>query len=202
MQQSHSAEKNNLYRYRLPDGFSELIEGVGSTFLKARKESFEYGAMSASEFAAVLGVKRETLSRIDNDRRLPAYSTLRRYLDLLGLDIDAIAKEGDSARATIPDYPELFSELGAALDVGRKDLGLTLRQLEEHTGISHSQLSRITRGQFKGGKHVEVKYFDGVRDPDDNSGMLAWFTHPMLDYLSEIGGFRRDLGARLHDLDE
>ena len=150
--------------------------------------------MSPAEFADVLGVKRETLSRIDNDRKLPSYKTLSRYLDLLDMELDAVAHKGDSSRAPIPDFPEVCLQLGEALETGREKEGLTLRQLEEHTGISYSQLSRLTRGQFKGGRHVKVKYFDGNREFDDDT--LAWFTHPMLDYLSEIGGFRRDLGRR------
>ena len=150
--------------------------------------------MSPTEFADVLGVKRETLSRIDNDRKLPSYRTLRRYLDLLDMDLDAVAQQGVSSKPTIPEYPDVCLQLGEALETGREKEGLTLRQLEEHTGISYSQLSRLTRGQFKGGKHVETKYLDGNREFDADT--LARFTHPMLDYLSEIGGFRRDLGRR------
>ena len=194
MQQSHKAASKKSYRYRLPEGYSGLIDGVGSILRKARAESSQYGAMSPAEFADVLGVKRETLSRIDNDRKLPSYKTLSRYLDLLDMELDAVAHKGDSSRAPIPDFPEVCLQLGEALETGREKEGLTLRQLEEHTGISYSQLSRLTRGQFKGGRHVKVKYLDGNREFDDDT--LAWFTHPMLDYLSEVGGFRRDLGRR------
>ena len=169
-----------------------LVDGVGSTLRKAREESLEYGAMSVTEFAEKLGIKRETLSRIDNDRKQPSYRTLDRYLALLEMDFDIVAQEGEGAGT--PEYPEVCIHLGEALNAGREAKKLTLRQLSEHTGISYSQLSRLTRGQFKGGKHVKVKYFDGNREFDQNT--LAWFSHPMLDYLSEIGGFRRDLGRR------
>lgn len=194
MQQSHKPAKKNLYRYRLPEGYSGLIDGVGSTLREARGKFPDYKSMSSAEFANVLGVKRETLSRIDNDRTLPSYRILRRYLGLLDMDLDAVGQKGDGPGPSIRDYPEVCLQLGEALDAGRKMEDLTLRQLSEHTGISYSQLSRLTRGHFKGGKHVEVKYFDGNRNFDVHT--LAWFTHPMLDYLSEVGGFRRDLGRR------
>lgn len=194
MQQSHKSSKKNLYRYRLPKGYSGLIDGIGSTLREARGRSPDYGAMSSAEFATALGVKRETLSRIDNGRTLPSYQILCRYLDLLDMDLDAVAKKGGRVGPSIPDYPEVCLQLGEALDAGRKAEDLTLRQLSEYTGISYSQLSRLARGHFQGGKHVEVKYFDGTREFDDDT--LVWFTHPMLDYLSELGGFRRDLGRR------
>lgn len=40
--------------------------------------------------------------------------------------------------------------LGAQMRRTRKNLGLTLMNLTEQTGVSHSQISRIERGLFKG----------------------------------------------------
>lgn len=197
MQQGHkgqSGARKKSYRYRLPEGYSGLIDGVGDILRRARARSPDCSAMSPSHFAALLEVRRETLSRIDNGKKLPSYRTLQKYLDLLDMDFDDVAQKCEYPGPFIPDYPEVCIQLGEALDAGRKAKELTLRQLSEHTGISYSQLSRLTRGQFKGGKHVEVKYIDGHRKFDSDT--MAWFTHPMLDYLSEIGGFRRDLGRR------
>lgn len=124
----------------------------------------------------------------------PAFRTLFRYLDLLGLELDEVANKDGRPRAPVPDYPDVCWELGQALDAGRKQERLTLRELSEHTGISYSQLSRLTRGQFKGGRHVEVSYFDGHREFDEDT--LVSFTHPVLHFLSKLGGFLRDTGKR------
>lgn len=197
MQQDHKTRTDALRKplnYRLPEGFSGLRNDVGHYLCEVRQQSEEYGAMSPKQFAAVLEIRRETLSRIDHDRQWPAFRTLFRYLDLLGLELDEVANKDGRPRAPIPDYPDVCWELGQALDAGRKQERLTLRDLSEHTGISYSQLSRLTRGQFKGGRNVEVSYVDGQREFDADT--LVWFTHPVLDYLSELGGFLRDIGKR------
>lgn len=46
--------------------------------------------------------------------------------------------------------PEEALVLGAQMRLARKRLGLTLLDLTEQTGVSHSQISRIERGLFKG----------------------------------------------------
>lgn len=83
--------------------------------------------MSPKQFAAVLEIRRETLRRIDHDRQWPAFRTLFRYLDLLGLELDEVANKGGRPRAPVPDYPDVCWELGQALDAGCKQERLTLR---------------------------------------------------------------------------
>lgn len=53
--------------------------------------------------------------------------------------------------------PEEAAALGAQMRRTRKKLGLTLLNLTAQTGVSHSQISRIERGLFKGAsKNVQI----------------------------------------------
>lgn len=183
-------------RARLPKGFSALKDDVGKTLRAARDESAEYGAMTAEEFAKCVGISRQTLSSIENGKRWPSYSTLERIMLLLSIEYDAIAFKEPSDRAPIPDYPDVCAVLGCALREGRIKRKLNLRQLSVLTGISVSQLSRIERGQFSRGKYVELKFFDGVKEIDDDT--IVRFTHPELDALAASGGYDRDLGTRVY----
>jgi transcriptional regulator with XRE-family HTH domain len=65
--------------------------------------------------------------------------------------------------ATSYRNPEEAAALGARIQLARKNLGLTLLNLTERTGVSHSQISRIERGMFKGAsKNVQIlcKFLD------------------------------------------
>ena len=47
--------------------------------------------------------------------------------------------------------------LGAGIRRARRNLGKTLTDLSSQTGVSHSQISRIERGQFKSqSKNVQI----------------------------------------------
>lgn len=53
--------------------------------------------------------------------------------------------------------PKEAVALGAQMRLARKNLALTLLNLTERTGVSHSQISRIERGLFKGAsKNVQI----------------------------------------------
>ena len=53
--------------------------------------------------------------------------------------------------------PEEAVALGAQMRIARKKLGLTLTELAGRTGVSHSQISRVERGLFKGAsKNVQI----------------------------------------------
>jgi transcriptional regulator with XRE-family HTH domain len=53
--------------------------------------------------------------------------------------------------------PKEAVALGARIRHARKKLGLTLLNLTTRTGVSHSQISRIERGLFKGtSKNVQI----------------------------------------------
>lgn len=58
-----------------------------------------------------------------------------------------------------PSYrnPDDAVVLGERLRRTRKNSGMTLKELNTATGVSHSQISRIERGQFKGeSKNVQI----------------------------------------------
>ena len=197
MQQRHRCRNSRLkdsIRYRLPVGFSGLRPDLGSYLRDLRLASAEYGNMTQREFAKVLEVSRETLNRIENGAQWPSYDTIVRYLALLYIEFEDVAYKSTRSEGFLPQYPDVCYELGKALDEGRILEGLTLRKLQEHSGISYSQLSRLTRGHFKGGRHVKV--VAGNDTEKFSSDIRIWFTHPMLAYLSEVGGFMPDLGRR------
>jgi transcriptional regulator with XRE-family HTH domain len=53
--------------------------------------------------------------------------------------------------------PKEAVALGARIRLARKKFGLTLENLTKQTGVSHSQISRIERGLFKGAsKNVQI----------------------------------------------
>ena len=59
--------------------------------------------------------------------------------------------------ATSYKDPKEAVALGAQMRYARKKLGFTLQNVTEQTGISHSQISRIERGLFKGtSKNVQI----------------------------------------------
>lgn len=103
---------------------------------------------------------------------------------------------GESSLKGIPDYPDQCAQLGDALRDGRRTKKLKLRQLAEYTGVSFSQLSRIERGLFQRGRYIEVVFYDGVEEFDEDT--IVRFTHPVLTYLAELGGYDSDIGRRVH----
>lgn len=184
------------YRYRLPEGFVALKNNVGELLRDAREASFEYGETPRREFAQLVGVSRETLSRIENGARLPSYRTLMEIMGLLRIDWSHIAIEGTSSKKPIRETPETCCQLGEALRAGRKSAELNLRQLAERTGMSAAQLSRIEHGLFKRGRHIEIVSGEGETKFDDCT--IVRFTHPVLEHLAELGGYDSDIGRRLH----
>ena len=179
---------------RLPEGFARLSDDIGKRLREIRLASDDYGKMTMQEFADEIGISRETLSRVESGVRFPTYSTLEAIMGALNIEWHHIAYRGTGQRKQIPEYPEVCADVGNALRAGRKSEGLTLRDAEALTGISSSQLSRIERGQFERGGHVEIRFFDGVREFDYDT--KVGFTHPALEVLAEIGGYDFSLGKR------
>tara|TARA_B100001057_G_scaffold214636_2_gene214974 strand:+ start:351 stop:923 length:573 start_codon:yes stop_codon:yes gene_type:complete len=184
------------YRYRLPEGFVALKSTVGELLRDAREASFDYGEMPRREFAQLVGISRETLSRIENGARWPSYSTLVEIMGVLSIEWSQIAIKGTSSKTPIRETPEVCCQLGEALRAGRKSAKLNLRQLAEHTGTSAAQLSRIENGLFVRGGHIEIVPGEGNTTFDDCT--IVRFTHPVLEYLAELGGYDSDIGRRLH----
>ena len=198
MQQRHRCEVTFLqkaYRYRLPEGFVALKNNVGELLRNAREASFEYGEMPRREFAQLVGVSRETLSRIENGARWPSYRTLMEIMGLLRIEWSHIAIKGTSLKKPIRATPEVCCQLGEALRAGRESAELTLRQLAERTGISAAQLSRIENGLFVRGGHIEILPGEGKKRFDDCT--IVRFTHPVLEYHAQLGGYDSDIGRRL-----
>ena len=184
----------NSYRYRLPEGFSELRNNVGEILREAREASTDFGKMPKKQFAHRVGIARETLSRIENGERWPSYSTLAEMIGLLPIEWDDIAIATKTSCNAIPSYPDECAELGEALRRGRKKEDLTLREVADLTGLSVSQLSRTERGLFTRGRFVEVIFYDGVKTFDSDA--IVRFTHPKLKELAERGGYDSEIGRR------
>lgn len=180
----------------MPEGFVALKNNVGALLRDAREASFEYGETPRREFAQLVGVSRETLSRIENGTRWPSYRTLVEIMGVLSIEWSHIAIKGTSSRKPIRERPEVCCQLGEALRAGRKAAKLNLRQLAEHTGTSAAQLSRIENGLFVRGGHIEIVPGEGITKFDDCT--IVRFTHPVLEYLAELGGYDSDIGRRLH----
>ena len=191
------------FRYRLPDEFLGLKPNVGAILRRARKTSAEHGEMSMEAFASMVGLPRETLSRIENDHRWPSIETLTKLMACLELRYEDVADIDPNFRLDVrEDTPQDLksrNDLGNALRIGRRNIqfdgekrGMSLKQLSEHTGISESQISRIERSLSGGSKRVGKKFADGNKELDEDT--IFWFTHPVLEYLSELGGYERTLG--------
>ena len=178
----------------MPEGSSGLRNNVGELLREAREASPDFGKMPRKQFAHRVGISRETLSRIENGKRWPSYSTLAEIIGLLRIEWDHFALAARTSTNSIPSYPDACAELGKALRRGRAAENLTLRDVAELTGLSGSQLSRIEHGLFTRGRFIEVLFYDGVKTFDSDT--IVRFTHPKLRELAERGGYDSDIGRR------
>ena len=172
---------------RLPEGFRAFKKGLGPKLKRMRRTSDDHGGKSQERFAKIIGIRRETLSRIENGRELPSPNTMAALMQELNFDWGDIAVKGRSSKPARIESPENLGILGQALRIGRKKEKITLEELSERTGISASQLSRMERGQCLRGGHFVIVWPDGERDPDDE--VQCRYTHPELRRLAQIGGF-------------
>lgn len=172
-------------RMRLPEGFAELRHDLGAIIRCGRLAYATNGGLSQAEMAELVGISRETLSRIESGRRWPSYDTLERIIGLFGLEWEAVAMKGKSVRPFRHYGPECLQDLGSALRAGRLQEGLSLRILAEQTGISYSQLSRIERAESTRSRVIHALVDSGSGKIDDETTFQ--FTHPELDRLAERG---------------
>ena len=136
------------YRYRLPEGFVALKNNVGELLRDARDASFEYGEMPRREFAQLVGVSRETLSRIENGARWPSYRTLMEIIGLLRIEWSHIAIKGASSKKPIRATPEVCCQLGEALTAAA--LAIVRTGLTGDAGLEHRA------GGLDAGAHAEA----------------------------------------------
>ena len=81
-------------RMLLPEGFCALRENLGE-IIRERRLKYEGGAgLSQQELADIAGIRRESLSRIENGRRWPSYDALYRIMEVFDLEWHHIAHAG------------------------------------------------------------------------------------------------------------
>lgn len=110
-------------------------------------------------------------------------------------------------RAPVMSFaPNRYTGIGGSVEPGESYDEAALRELEEETGITHSQLTnfrQIATFTFKGGdgtywdKGYETAYFDAVYNteelPDCNEGDLEWIDYDQLDQFDIINDTREAL---------
>ncbi|WP_369815862.1 helix-turn-helix domain-containing protein [Erythrobacter sp. QSSC1-22B] len=169
----------------LPRGFSELRHDLGVIIRRHRLAHGSDGGLSQAEMAQLIGISRETLSRIESGCRWPSYDTLDKIIGLFEVEWDVVAIKGASDRPSRHHAPDCRQDLGLALRAGRLHERLSLRALAERTGISYSQLSRIERAESTRSRVVDTRVDSGSGKIDDDTTFQ--FTHPELARLAEKG---------------
>ncbi len=134
---------------RLPIGYSVLRSDLGRVVRAERKKR----RIKQDVLAGDVGIRRATLSYIENDKQLPGPRVLDALIRELELDWDDFADKGEALRP-----PLVFEEgtrgraldrLGSDICRRRKAERLSLRNLGKRLRISAAQLSRIERGQVR-----------------------------------------------------
>jgi len=131
---------------RLPSGYSNLRRGLGKTIRAARKTL----NLKQEALAADVGIRRETLSRIETGKQVPRLQALDVLVAELDIDWDEIAERGS------PFCPPLIFQEGTRgdelVEIGREIRlrrgSASLRTLSKRLGLSAAQLSRLERGQI------------------------------------------------------
>ena len=168
----------------LPAGFAELRRDLGAIIRRRRMEHERGRGLRQAEVADLIGIARESLSRIESGRRSPSYDTLYEIMGLFDLEWHDVAIKGESSRPARRYATENRQDLGAALRAGRIEEGLSLQALAEKVGISCSQLSRIERAQSTRSRVLEILP-DG--DPQLNDDPVFQFRDAEFARLAEIG---------------
>lgn len=172
-------------RMRLPRGFTELRHDLGAIIRRRRLGYGRNGGLSQARMAELIGISRETLSRIESGRRWPSYDTLDKIIGLFDLEWDVVAIEGACDRPSRHHAPDCRQDLGSALRAGRLQEGLSLRALADRIGICHSQLSRIERSESIRSGVLDTLVDSGSGKIDDDT--VFEFNHPELARLAEKG---------------
>ena len=189
MQNRHIAKSRTMKKVRmlLPKGFCALRENLGD-IIRERRLAYESGTgLSQQELADIAGIRRESLSRIENGRRWPSYDALYRIMGELNLEWHDIAHKGASESPARLYAPERRQDLGSALRAGRLAEKLTLEELATRTGHSASQLSRIERSQSIRSGLLEMVDPGKPAKAGEESDPVFQFIHPELSRLVKSG---------------
>lgn len=174
-------------RMLLPDGFCALRDDLGEIIYMRRKAHDGGGGLSQQGLANIAGIRRESLSRIENGHRWPSYDALYRIMDVLDLEWHELAHKGPSERPARFYAPERRQNLGSALRTGRHMEMLTLKDLARRTGLSVSQLSRIERSQSISSRLLERIDTGKPVGPGEVADPVFSFIHPELARLAAVG---------------
>ena len=174
-------------RMLLPDGFCALRDNLGVIIRMRRKAHEGGGGLSQQGLADIAGIRRESLSRIENGHRWPSYDALYRIMDVLDLEWHELAHKGPSERPARLYAPDRRQDLGSALRAGRQKEELTLGELARKTGLSVSQLSRIERSQSISGRLLERIDTGNPVGAAEVAEPVFRFVHPELARLAAVG---------------
>lgn len=167
---------------RLPREYLELKSDLGEKLRDARRQAGRAGWTQA-RLAAEIGIRRETLSRIESGETSPSCETVCKIIGVreLLLEWDDLANRGGPSGRSLRHFEETnLMDLGENLRAGRRKSGLSLRALADATGICTSQLSLAERGQLRHSKLHELFR--------EEAGQESYrFKHALLNELSHAG---------------
>ncbi len=134
----------------IPGGYSRLRPDLGDRLKSARRER----RLKQEALADLVGVVRETISKIENGRepRPHVLDALMTALDLEWLDV-AEAGFNPSPRPFIDGARgDWVCMLGRRLREQRREENASLRNAAKRSGLSAAQLSRVERGLVRRSK--------------------------------------------------
>lgn len=170
---------------RLPRGYIALRVDLGDILRAARRGDAgrDFGHKQET-LAALVGISRITLSRIERGRATPRMDTLNRLMAAFDLKTVDVAVRGQGATPALLAADTIRADkeadLGAALRDWRRELGLSLAVVVAAAGVSASQLSRIERGQSRYSRWFAWHPDDTHLHEDDRRRV---FVNPVLDSL-------------------
>ena len=135
----------------------------------------------------MVGVTRETISRIETGAELPAPATADKLLAILGKEWGVIGVEGIAENHRpfhANERGKWLVAMGESLKRGREKEGLKLREVARACHLSMAQLSRIERGQITRSRVILEK-----REHKDQpfGDRAVWFKDEELIRLEEVG---------------
>lgn len=187
MQQRHNfvevrVARRDQSRMRLPVGYSHLRQDLGAILAKERKSR----RLKQEAFADDLGIRRETLSRIETGRVWPLPETLDRFLRLFEWDWDKVAEKGRAKASRRFDgswHGERIKAFGEAVRAARRARRLSLRAVSEKSALSPAQISRLERGEL-GRSRIILDHPDDAPLPKEDRRIVVTD-----GFLSELAGY-------------
>lgn len=172
-------------RMRLPVGFSRLRQDLGAILADERRSR----RLKQEALAHDLGIRRETLSRIETGREWPLPETLDGFLRVFEWDWDKVAEKGGAVASRRFDgswHGERIKALGGAVRAGRRARKLSLRAVAERSVLSPAQISRLERGEL-GRSRAILDHPDDAELPKEERRIVV-----ADGFLSELADIGRD----------